>query len=102
MDDPSLLDPVDDTGRRPLPPVDQLVGLEVRADAGERVGSVAEVVTDTTGERVRRLVVGTGWFGKERHLVPVDDVRLGNDGAGDFLVLPYGGDAVRELPVHEP
>ena len=102
MDDPSLLDPVNDTGRRALPPIDRLVGLGVRDRAGERVGSVAEVVTDATGERVRRLVVGTGWFGNRRRLVPVDDVRLGNDGAGDFLVLPHGADAVRELPVHEP
>ncbi len=102
MDDPSLLDPLDDTGRRPLPPIDQLVGLEVRDAAGERVGSVAEAVTDTTDERVRRLVVGTGWFGNRRYLVPIHDVRLGNDGAGDFLLVPYGGDAVRELPLHEP
>ncbi len=102
MDDPSLLDPVDDTGRRPLPPIDQLEGMEVRDAAGERIGSVAEVVTDTTGELVRFLAVGTGWFGNRRHMVPVDDVRLGNDGAGDFLALPYGEDAVRELPLQEP
>ena len=102
VDDPSLLDPVDDTGRRPLPPIDQLAGLEGRAAGGERVGTVAVVVTDTTGELVRHLVVGTGWFGNRRHMVPVDDVRLGNDGAGDFLLLPYGEEVVRELPVHEP
>ena len=101
MDDPSLLDPVDDTGRRPLPPIDQLVGLEVRDAAGERIGSVAEVRADTTGRLVRHLAVGLGWLGTKRHMVPVDDVRLGNDGAGDFLLLPYGEEVVRELPVHD-
>jgi hypothetical protein len=99
-DGDELLDPVDETGRRPLPPVGLLAGLEVRDPAGERVGTVAEAVTDAAGE-VTDLAVGTGWF-SGRHLVPADDVRLGNDGAGDFLVLPYGEDRVRELPVQEP
>ena len=102
MDDGGLLDPIDETGERDLPPIDQLHGLEVRDAEGERIGSVAEVVTDSTGGLVNYLAVGMGWFGTRRHMVPVADVRLGNDGAGDFLSLPYGEDVVRELPVHEP
>lgn len=99
MDDGGeLLDPIDETGDRPLPPVDDLVGMEVRDVEGERVGSVDQVVTDTTGDLVRYLAVGVGWLGTRRHMVPVDDVRLGNDGAGDFLALPYGEEAVRALP----
>ena len=44
MDDGGLLDPIDETGERELPPIDQLAGLEVRDAEGERIGSVAEVV----------------------------------------------------------
>ena len=101
MDDGGLLDPIDETGERELPPTDQLVGMEVRDADGERVGTVAEAVTDRTGARVRDLVVGVGWFGNRRHMIPVDDVRLGNDGAGDFLSLPYGEATIREMPVQE-
>ena len=62
---------------------------------------VAEAVTDRAGAHVRSVVVGTGWFGNRRHMIPADDVRLGNDGAGDFLSLPYGEATIRELPVQE-
>ena len=40
MDDGGLLDPIDETGERELPPIDQLAGLEVRDVEGERIGSV--------------------------------------------------------------
>src|SRR5262245_55538516 len=100
MEDGGLLDPVDETGRRPLPPVELLEGLEVRDAGGEKVGTVAEAVTDAAGA-VTHLAVATGWL-SGRHQVPAGDALLGNDGAGDFLVLPYGEDVIRELPVQEP
>ena len=101
MDDPGLLDPIDETGRRPLPPIGELTGMEVRDLAGERVGKVADAYTDTTGGMVRYLAVATGWFGTKRHMIPADDVRLGNDGAGDFLALPYDQALLREGPSSE-
>jgi sporulation protein YlmC with PRC-barrel domain len=101
MDDGGLLDPIDETGRRALPPVGELIGLEVRDVAGERVGKVADAYTDTTGEMVRYVAVSTGWFGTRRHMIPADELRLGNDGAGDFLSLPYDQALLREGPSSE-
>ena len=96
-----ILDPIDESGTRPLPPIDTLGGMEVRDASGERVGSVADAYTDTTGTFVRYLAVATGWFGTRRHMVPVDDVHLANDGAGDYLVLPYDAERLKQGPSSE-
>jgi hypothetical protein len=75
--------------------------LEVRDASGEKVGTVADAYTDLSGSHVRYLAVATGWFGTKRHLIPLDDVRFENDGAGDYLVLPYDKDLLEGGPTYE-
>ena len=84
-----------------LPPIDQLEGMEVRDAAGEKVGKVDDSYTDTGGAYVRYLAVTTGWFGTERHMIPVDDVRVESDGDHTYLAVPYAKDHLREAPTHE-
>lgn len=84
-----------------LPALEQLEGLEVRDVSGDKVGTVADAYTDTTGTNVRYLAVATGWFGTTRHMVPVEDIRIENDGTGDYLVLPYDRDQLKNGPAFE-
>lgn len=81
-----------------LPSVDSLLGLDVCDVAGEKVGTVADAYTDTDGGSLRYLAVATGWLGVKRHLIPIDDVRMEDDGTDRFLVLPYESDTLRDGP----
>ena len=84
-----------------LPSVDTLLGLDVCDVAGEKVGTVADAYTDTEAGSLRYLAVATGWLGVKRHLIPIDDVRLEDDGTDRFLVLPYESDMLREGPAFD-
>ena len=84
-----------------LPPLDDLEGMEVRDRTGEKVGKVSDTYTDSAGSYVRYIAVSTGWFGTKRHMVPIDDVRLENDGSGDYLTLPYDKEQLKEGPTFD-
>lgn len=84
-----------------LPSVDALVGLDVCDVAGEKIGTVADAYTETDAGDLRYLAVATGWLGVKRHLIPIDDVRLEDDGEDRFLVLPYEKELLREGPAFD-
>jgi hypothetical protein len=97
----TLLGPEDHPGAVRRPSLDQLEGVEVRDVSGDKVGTVADTYTDAAGVHMRYLAVATGWFGTKRHLVPIEDVRVENDGAGDYIVLPYDRDLLKGGPAFE-
>jgi sporulation protein YlmC with PRC-barrel domain len=84
-----------------LPPFDQLQGMEVCDSEGEKIGHVTDAYTDSAGGYARYLAVSTGWFETKEHVGPVDDVRVEGQGAGAYLVLPYGTDQLRDAPTFE-
>jgi hypothetical protein len=44
--------------------------------AGDHVGVVEEVETDPQTGDTSTLIVGCGWFGRRRLVIPVDDVDI--------------------------
>jgi len=84
-----------------LPSMDRLEGMEVRDSAGEKIGTVEDSYTDSQGSYLRYLAVSTGWFGTKRHMIPVDDIRIEDDGRESYLAVPYGKDQLREGPSFE-
>lgn len=97
--DPRILDALDRAGTRPLPPAEQLPGMDVRDLGGERLGTIGGAWTDPTGTLLRGLSVVSGRLDPTHRLVMAEDLRLGNDGAGDYLVLPGGRDRLGRAPV---
>jgi PRC-barrel domain len=84
-----------------LPHMDQLDGMDVRDVSGDKIGTVDASYTDETGTYARYIAVTTGWFGRKRHLIPIDDVRLESDGDDSYLVLPYDKEQLKSAPSHE-
>ena len=62
------------------------VDHEVLDVAGEKVGTVADVVPDSRTLEPRWLVVESGGIRKNAHFVPVEGAHSGDHGA---IVLPY-------------
>jgi hypothetical protein len=83
-----------------LPSMDELGGMTVRDASGDKIGSVDDSYTDETGAYARYIAVTTGWFGTKRHLIPVDDVRMEQDGDDRYLVVPYDKDRLKAGPAH--
>lgn len=84
-----------------LPPMDELDGMTVRDVSGEKVGKVDDSYTDDTGSYARYIAVTTGWFGTKRHLIPIDDIRIEQDGDDRHLVVPYDKDRLKAAPSHD-
>jgi PRC-barrel domain protein len=66
------------------------------ADGGG-IGEVADIYVDERGD-VRYLAVETGWLGTRRTLVPVEEIAVMEIDEEWALVLPYGGDRLRQGP----
>lgn len=98
---PGLIGPEGYPDSTMLPALDDLDGMTVRDVSGEKVGTVADTFTDETGAYARYLAVATGWFGTKRHLIPVDDVRLEQDGDDRYLVVPYDKERLKAGPAHD-
>lgn len=84
-----------------LPPLDELDGMTVRDASGDKIGKVDDSYTDETGAYARYIAVTTGWFGTKRHLIPIDDVRMEQDGDDRYLVVPYDKDRLKAGPAHD-
>ncbi len=84
-----------------LPHMEQLDGMDVRDASGDKVGTVDASYTDETGTYARYIAVTTGWLGRKRHLIPIDDVRMEQDGDDAYLVLPYDRGQLKSAPSHE-
>jgi len=100
-DSPDLLGSESYNEGTALPALERMEGMEVRDVAGEKIGTVDDVYTDTGGSHVRYLAVATGWFGTKRHTIPVDDVRLESADGDDYLVVPYDKDTLKGGPTHD-
>ena len=83
-----------------LPAMDELEGMTVRDVSGDKIGTVNDSYTDESGAYARYISVTTGWFGTKRHLIPVDDIRLEQDGDDRYLVVPYDKDRLKAGPAH--
>lgn len=84
-----------------LPHMEQLDGMEVRDASGDRIGTVDASYTDETGGYARYIAVTTGWFGRKRHLIPIDDVRYEEAGGESYLMVPYDREQLKSAPAHE-
>ena len=83
-----------------LPAMDELGGMTVHDVSGDKIGTVNDSYTDESGAYARYIAVTTGWFGTKRHLIPVDDIRLEQDGDDRHLVVPYDKDRLKAGPAH--
>jgi sporulation protein YlmC with PRC-barrel domain len=83
-----------------LPALDELEGMDVRDASGEKIGTVEDAYTDESGAYARYIAVATGWFGTKRHLIPIDDVRMEQDGDERILVVPYDTERLKAGPAH--
>jgi|GEM_PF-597238 len=82
-----------------LPSLSRMRGADVCDRAGEKVGEVADVYLDSNAEYVRYLEVKTGWTGRSRGLVPIDDVDFEDRGGKNLtLIVPYTKDQIRHAP----
>jgi hypothetical protein len=88
-------------GSTALPPIGDLVGMDVHDVNGDDIGEVEDAYSDTEGVNARYIAVKTGWLGTKRHVIPVDDVRLESDGEDMFLTVPYTKDQLKEGPAYE-
>ena len=80
--------------------LDRINGMDVRDRDGEKIGTVKDVYTDREGgDTLRYLSISTGWFGTNRHVVPLDDVEWSR--SDDSIVLPYGRDQLQSAPTYE-
>jgi sporulation protein YlmC with PRC-barrel domain len=82
-----------------LPSLSRMKGADVCDRAGEKIGEVADVYLDSNAEYVRYLEVKTGWTGRSRGLVPIDDVDFEDRGGKNLtLIVPYTKDQIRHAP----
>jgi uncharacterized protein (TIGR02271 family) len=74
-------------------------GWDVRANDGEKIGKVNDLLIDTGIDKVKYLEVKVdrGLFGKDRNvLIPIGAARLADD--DDVVLVDAGKDALREYP----
>jgi uncharacterized protein (TIGR02271 family) len=72
----------------------QLIGQELRATDGTKIGKVGQVYVDDHDDAPEWVTVNTGLFGSRESFVPLAEARLTDDG----LVVPYGKDQVKNAP----
>lgn len=83
-----------------LPSMDRLEGMEVRDRDDNKIGKVDDTYVDHDGgAHARYLAITTGWFGKKRHVIPVDDVRMGDDDS--HLTVPYTKQQLEDAPTYD-
>ena len=99
--DETIIGPETYSEQTRLPRFEDLSGMEVRDTNGDKIGKVDDIYTDERGGYARYLAVKTGWFGSKRHMIPVDDVRMENDGDDHWLAVPYDKDHLREGPTFD-
>ena len=99
--DQTIIGPETYSEQTRLPRFEDLEGMQVRDINGDKIGKVDDIYTDERGGFARYLAVKTGWFGSKRHMIPVDDVRLENDGDDHWLTVPYDKDHLREGPTFD-
>jgi PRC-barrel domain len=70
------------------------VGSEIYAANGERIGRIADLISDPITLTPKWYVVKTGRLTHRLHLVPYDQTRAGEHGA----VVPYDKERVTAAP----
>lgn len=96
-DVPAAIGPEGYSASTRLPSLNSLKGMEVCDEQGEKVGKVADVYLDHEARYVRYLAISTGFLGRGRGVVPVDDVTFVDEGDG-HLTVPYSRDVLGAAP----
>lgn len=71
-----------------------LVGMTARAQDGEKIGRIEEVLSEEHSQEGTWLRIRTGLLGRHDALAPVSEARVESGN----LVLPYGKDTVVQAP----
>lgn len=96
------LTPLSDTGQMVADPEQDLRGRTVIDNAGEKVGTVTDLLVDTTESAVRFLRVEHGGvlgFGATASFIPVDAIRRITD---DEVHVDSGKDRIAGAPRYDP
>jgi uncharacterized protein YrrD len=73
-------------------------GADVIGSNGEKVGSVARVLTDPVSNRITHFVISRGWLFTEEKLVPVNWV---SDVAENEVRLAVGAEVLERVPEYD-
>lgn len=85
-------------------PANKLVGADVTNTANERVGSVDELLLNTSGQ-VQGLVVSVGGFlgvGDRKVVLPWDDMTISRKGDQVVAVASASKDELKAMPEYQP
>jgi uncharacterized protein (TIGR02271 family) len=74
--------------------IDRVIGQDVFDEAGEKIGSAAEIYLDDESGQPEWVTVKTGLFGTKESFVPIRDANLTNDG----LRIPVTKAQVKDAP----
>jgi uncharacterized protein (TIGR02271 family) len=74
--------------------IDRVIGQDVFDEAGEKIGSAAEIYLDDESGQPEWVTVKTGLFGTKESFVPIRDADLTNDG----LRIPVTKAQVKDAP----
>jgi len=74
--------------------IDRVIGKDVYDEAGQKIGSAAEVYLDDETGQPEWVTVRTGMFGTKESFVPIRDADLTDDG----VRVPVSKDRVKDAP----
>jgi uncharacterized protein (TIGR02271 family) len=74
--------------------ISRVIGKDVYDEAGQKIGSAAEVYLDDETGRPEWVTVRTGLFGTKESFVPIADAELTDDG----VRVPVSKDRVKDAP----
>ena len=74
--------------------LDRVIGKDVYDEAGQKIGSAAEVYLDDETGQPEWVTVRTGMFGTKESFVPIRDADLTDDG----VRVPVSKDRVKDAP----
>ena len=74
--------------------ISRVIGQDVYDEAGEKIGSAAEVYLDDETGQPEWVTVKTGLFGTKESFVPIRDADLTDDG----VRVPVSKDQVKDAP----
>ncbi len=73
--------------------MERLKGADVCDSSGEKIGTVDDIYLDDDSH-LRYIAVATGWFGRDRHVVPLENARIEDD----RLTIPYDRNQLEKAP----
>jgi hypothetical protein len=88
-------------GTANMPATDELVGRPVYDADDQKIGDVEGLYVDNHEGAARYLAVQSGWFGPNRHVIPIDEATARGSDPDKEILVPYTRDELSGAPTFE-